>query len=75
MYKILNSDWYMKIVFTVIAVALCVVAIQNVEFISKAEAYGSGTKVSVTNYETDLAQGATLYVHVKNADDMKCNCN
>jgi hypothetical protein len=28
MDKILNSDWYMKIVFTVIAVALCVIAMK-----------------------------------------------
>ena len=43
-----KKDLYMKVVFTIIALSLCVIAIRNTELIKKAEAYGS-QDVNVTN--------------------------
>ena len=43
-----KKDLYMKVVFTIIALSLCVIAIRNTELIKKAEAYG-GQNVHVTN--------------------------
>lgn len=62
----IKIDLYIKVVLTIIALSLCVIAIQNIELIKKAEAYGSGTDVRVTNYETDVKTGETLYVYVTN---------
>jgi len=70
-----KKDLYMKVVFTVIALSLCVIAVQNIEVIKKAEAalVGSGTEVKVTNYETDkhsIFRRELLYVRVKNTDEL-----
>ena len=62
----IKVDLYIKVVLTIIALSLCVIAIQNTELIKKAEAFGSGNDVIVTNFETDISAGETLYVHVTN---------
>ena len=59
-------DRYTKTVLTVIAVCLAVIVLRDVEFVKPAHAYGSGQDVKVTNYETDISAGETLYVHCKN---------
>tara|TARA_B100001971_G_C17684233_1_gene283800 strand:+ start:240 stop:479 length:240 start_codon:yes stop_codon:yes gene_type:complete len=78
----------MKVVFTVIALSLCVIAIQNTELIKEAEAYGA-QDVKVKNSDDiarDIARaiarktlnvssgGSTLDVNVRNAYDMDCEC-
>ena len=65
-----KKDLYMKVVFTIIALSLCVIAIRNTELIKKAEAYG--TKVDVDNSREvarHIAQAIarkTLNVYVMN---------
>ena len=43
----------MKVVFTVIALSLCVIAIRNTELIKKAEAYMLSDRVGVHILNTD----------------------
>ena len=66
-----KKDLYMKVVFTIIALSLCVIAIRNTELIKKAEAYGS-QDVNVTN-ASDIGRAIatnlsmqTLRVYVTN---------
>lgn len=60
----MNADRYTKTVLTVIAIALCLnVAVQLMPI---AHAYGTGQDVTVTNYETDVSSGETLYVYCTN---------
>ena len=57
-----KKDLYMKVVFTIIALSLCVIAIRNTELIKKAEAYGS-QDVNVTNaYEIGSAVASNLSI-------------
>ncbi len=60
----MKTDLYTKTVLTLIAVGLFL----NVatDLIPVAQAFGSGTDVRVTNYETDITGGALLYVHCTN---------
>jgi len=47
---VFKKDLYMKVVFTIIALSLCVIAIRNTELIKKAEA-NSGQNIHITNAE------------------------
>ena len=60
----MKTDRYTKIVLTLIAVGLWVNV--GISLIADAHAYGSGENVKVTNLETDVRGGETLYVHVTN---------
>ena len=48
-----KKDLYMKVVFTIIALSLCVIAIRNTELIKKAEAYMLSDTVGVHILNTD----------------------
>ena len=37
--------------------------------VPSVQAYGSGEEVRITNLETDMRSGETLYVYCKNCDD------
>lgn len=60
----MSTDRYTKVVLTLIAIGLFLNA--GLHLIPVAYAYGSGAEVSVTNYETDMKPGETLYVYCKN---------
>jgi hypothetical protein len=62
----MKTDLYTKSVLTLIAVGLFL----NVaaDLIPVAYAYGSGAEVKVTNYETDISAGETLYVYCTNCN-------
>ena len=62
----MNIDTYTKVCLTVIAFSLFTISIQ--QFVNSANAYGSGQDVRVTNFETDMYQGQTLYVYCKNCN-------
>jgi len=61
-------DNYSKAVLTVIAACMVFQVAGDLLGPSAAQAYGSGTDVRVTNYETDISAGATLYVYCTNCD-------
>ena len=44
-----KKDLYMKVVFTIIALSSCVIAIRNTELIKKAEAYTDTVRVVILN--------------------------
>lgn len=58
------ADRYTKILLTVIAV--CLVAQTIAAVTPSAYAFGSGQDVSITNLETDIRAGETLYVYCTN---------
>ncbi len=60
----MKNDSYTKFILTLIAIGLFLNAAINL--IPKVHAYGRGTEVQVTNYETDITAGETLYVYCKN---------
>ncbi len=62
----MKTDAYTKVVLTLIAIGLF--ANVGVSLVSEAHAYGRGTDVKVTNYETDVKMGETLYVYCKNCE-------
>jgi hypothetical protein len=62
----MQSDRYLRVVLTVIAVCLVWICLRDVVVVKPAYAYGSGQEVKVTNYETDVKGGETLYVYCKN---------
>ncbi len=62
----MNTDLYTKTVLTLVAVGLFLNVAVNL--IPVAYAYGSGAEVKVTNYETDIKAGETLYVYCKNCN-------
>ena len=64
----MKVDLYTKAVLTVIAAALVVIAARDVGFVRKANAFGTGQDVRVTNYETDISAGETLYVYCTNCE-------
>lgn len=58
------TDRYTKILLTIIAACL---AIQTFGlFVPEAQAFGSGQDVKITNLETDMSAGETLYVYCTN---------
>lgn len=61
----MKTDFYTKFILTLIAVGLFlnVAAYLTTEVYAS---YGSGTDVKVTNYETDITNGETLYVYCTN---------
>jgi len=62
----MKIDLYAKICLTVIAFSLFTISIQ--QFVDSANAYGSGQDVKVTNLETDVRSGETLYVYCTNCN-------
>ena len=62
----MKVDFYMRFVLTVIAVCLIVIVVRDVRFVREAQAYGQGESVIVSNLETDVRMGETLYVYCKN---------
>jgi hypothetical protein len=60
----MKSDFYTKFILTLIAVGLFL----NVAAYLTTEvyAYDSGTDVRITNYQTTLRSGETLYVYCTN---------
>ena len=65
----MKIDLYTKAVLTVIAAALVIIAARDVGFVRKANAYGTGQDVRVTNYETDRKTGETLFVYCTNCQE------
>ncbi len=59
--KMFNSDWYMKVVFTVIAVALCVIAMKMTDSIYVRGDVGIDGLVDVNG-----SVGIDGYVDVRN---------
>ena len=64
----MKTDIYTKCVLTLIAVGLFLNF--AADFIPAAYAQGSGAGVKVTNYETDIRGGETLYVYCTNCDQI-----
>ncbi len=62
----MNIDTYTKVCLTFIAFSLITISIQ--QFVNSANAYGSGQNVRVTNFETDIQNGETLYVYCTNCN-------
>ena len=62
----MNTDLYTKAILTLIAVGLFMNI--GINSISNASAYGRGDDVRVTNYETDIKAGETLYVYCTNCN-------
>ena len=63
----MKTDFYTKFILTLIATGLFLnVAIS---LIPNVHAYGRGTEVKVTNYETDVKSGETLYVYCTNCNN------
>ena len=67
----IKADSYIKVVFTIIALSLCVIAIQNTELIKKAEAYGAqdvnvDNSREVARHIANAIARKTLDVYVKN---------
>ena len=61
-----KKDLYMKVVFTIIALSLCVIAIRNTELIKKAEA-NCGQNVHITNpYSIGSAIATSLSLETLN---------
>ena len=60
----MNTDFYTKVILTLIAVGLFLNFASN--FATEAYARGRGAEVQVTNYETDITVGETLYVYCTN---------
>lgn len=62
------TDRYTKIILTLIAFGLLLNAALQLLPVAHAYgmSYGNGTYVRVTNYETDMRKGETLYVYCKN---------
>ena len=60
-------DTYTKAVLTVIAVCLVVLCVRDIRFVGEVRA-ASTQDVQVTNYETDVRNGETLYVLCKNCN-------
>ena len=62
----MKTDFYTKFILTLIAIGLFLnVAIS---LIPNVYAFGSGSEVQVTNYETDVRSGETLNVFCKNCN-------
>jgi len=67
----MKTDLYTKTVLTVIALALAVIASQDLGLVGRAEAvgYGEGQKVRVTNLKTKTnGFGELLHVYCENCD-------
>ena len=62
----MQIDVYTKFVLTLIAAGLFLNAATGL--ISEVDAYGSGEDVTVTNYETDVRDGETLWVYCTNCE-------
>ena len=62
----MSIDRYTKTILTIIALSLAVLASERVGLVRGAAAYGSGEDVRVTNFETDVSYGETLYVYCTN---------
>lgn len=60
------TDKYTKFMLTVIATCLLVITFKIT--IPGAQAFGSGQDVRVTNFETDIGSGETLFVHCVNCE-------
>ena len=62
----MKTVFYTNFILTLIAIGLFLnVAIS---LIQNVHAYGSGAEVRVTNYETDVKGGETLYVYCTNCN-------
>ena len=62
----MKTDRYTKVILTLIALGLFLNVAVN--FVPIAHAYGSGENVKVTNFETDMKSGETLYVYCTNCN-------
>ena len=62
----MNSHRYTQLLLTVIAACLVWIVARDVALVRPAQAYGTGQDVKVTNYETDVKSGETLYVYCTN---------
>jgi len=63
----MKTDIYTKTILTLIAVALFLNVGAKLIPVANAS-YGRGTDVRVTNYETDITTGETLYVYCTNCN-------
>ena len=57
-------DSYTKFVLSIIAICLFMITIKIT--VPNANAFGVGQDVRVTNFETDMRPGETLYIYCKN---------